>query len=306
MARSRFGFFALIALTLMMLACTASIGFITAEIPSQRRAPHLLESTHTVPERIMEPADTTQSLSFTLDSWDYKIVRCDYSSSHLDTRFTYRLSFTVSGGSLEFFICLAPEANNWALGYPIYVSDSDHWGSTAGVTTERSFRSNVALAFVFNHEGSGSRTISGSVTVDTSGPSIATSLVNNDTYTGTIAITANATDTMTGVESMEILIDDDEKRSTTSGSLDYAWRTTSYSNGNHTIEIRAEDGAGHVSTVIYVVWVDNQWNIFGGSESLGMIVGLGVFAVCIYCGGKGNSWRKKRGGNSVGPPDTWG
>jgi hypothetical protein len=216
-----------------------------------------VESRSSGPIEVMEPADSTQTISLSLGEFDYGIVTSTYSQSHTMEQFTYTITFAVSGGSLEFFICTQTDANLWAMGYEIYIQSSNYWSSTSGVTTTKSFMSNVALAFVFNHESSGSRSVSGSITVDSSPPSITCSLTNNATYNGTVPITASATDSMTGVESMELLIDGTSKKTTSSGSLAYSWGTASYSNGNHTITIKAEDGAGRVATVVYDIWVQN-------------------------------------------------
>jgi len=245
----------------------------------------VLRTAPSEPVKVAELADETQTISLSLSDFDYGIVVSSYSQSNLNKQFMYTITFTVTGGSLEFFICLQPEANLWAQGYDIYISTSNHWASTSGVTTTRNFMSNVALAFVFNHESSGSRSVSGSITVDTSPPSIKSSLIHNATYNGTVAITANATDTMTGVESMELFIDGESKHTASSGLLEYDWNTALYSNGNHTIAIQAKDGAGHGRLVVYELWVENAGFLM---PSLNLLVGLGLggafsAAVIIYC-----------------------
>jgi hypothetical protein len=270
----------MITLTLIVIPL-AIIGFANAKHSSEVRLSRVLETTSLKPVEIMEPADSVQAISLSLGEFDYAIVVSSYSSTHTNSRFTYTLTFTVTGGSLEFIICTQPEANQWAQGYPIYVSTSDHWSSTSGVTTTRSFLSNVALAFIFNHEASGSRSVSGSISIDTSPPSIMCSLISNATYNGTVLITANATDTMSGVESMELLIDDTSKKTTSSGSIEYNWGTTAYSNGNHTITIHAEDGVGRVGEVVYEVWVENTGFLFPNIDSMSLVLGGGLLGVFI-------------------------
>ena len=286
----------LLAVSLLTLICfTGRIE--SADLPYQDGA----ETSNVEPSKQMELA---QTFDFTLDEWDYRIVQCDYSASHLNTRFTYTLTFSVSGGSLEFFICLRPEANIWAAGSPIFISTSDHWGSTSGVTVTKSFQSNVALAFVFNHEGSGSRTVSGSVTVDGSGPSISTSLVSNATYTGTYTITASATDP-SGVDSMEILIDGDSKKNSSSGSINYDWRTTSYDNGLYTVQIRAEDDVGNVNTVTYNVWVENEGFALPNMQGIAILIAMGgLLAACVYWYGNKYGWTKSSTATKP-PPITY-
>jgi hypothetical protein len=273
-------FASMITLSLIVIPI-AVIGFANAEYSTEVSLSRILETVPLEPVEVMELADSTQAISLSLGDFDYAIVVSSYSSSHKNTRFTYTLTFTVTGGSLEFIICLQPEANQWEQGYPIYVSTSDHWSSTSGVTVTRSFLSNVALAFIFNHESSGSRSVSGSISIDTSPPSILCSLINNATYNGTVPITASATDTMSGVESMELLIDDTSKKTTGSGSLEYNWGTASYSNGNHTITIRAEDGVGRVGEVVYDVWVENTGFLFPNIDSMSLVVGGGLLGAFI-------------------------
>ena len=283
----------LAVISILMLTFVISAGILRNTPQTQYQ---VLEEIIEAPEETINLAQSTQTLSFTLGDWDYQVVTCSYSASHLNTYFRYRLSFTVSGGSLEFFICLQPEANLWANGYSIYIDTSDHWGSTDGVTVTRSFQSNVALAFVFNHESSGSRTVSGSVVVDSAGPAVTTSLVNNATYSGTTTIEASATDSFGSVDGMEIYIDGTRKTYSSGGEIAYDWITTGYSNGNHTVSVLAEDDSEHVTNHTYVVWVFNEgFSGFISSNTLGIIGGVGVLLLCMYAYGKRYGFRK--------PPD---
>jgi hypothetical protein len=270
----------MITLSLVVIPI-AAIGFANARHSSEVSLSRILETGSLRPVKVMEPADSVQTISLSLGDFDYAIVVSSYSSAHTYTRFTYTLTFTVTGGSLEFFICTQPDANLWSKGYSIYVSSDEHWSSTTGVTVTRSFFSNVALAFVFNHESSGSRSVSGSISIDTSPPSISCSLISNATYNGTVFITANATDTMSGVDNMELLIDGTSKKTTSSGSLEYNWGTTAHSNGNHTITIRAEDGVGRVGELVYEVWVKNTGFLFPSIDSMSLVLGGGLLGVFI-------------------------
>ena len=184
---------------------------------------------------------------------------------------------------MEFFICSASTAAMWDQGNPIWIDSSDDWPSTSGVTVTRSYRSNVALAFVFNYEGGDSRSVSGSITVDSSGPSVMTSLVDNATYSDVTTITANATDSFTDVDSMAIYIDGDEKEDASGGSIEYDWNTRYSGNGNHSISIIAEDAYGLSTNVTYVVWVENVGLGLTLPDPMIMIVGAGaIIIVVIY------------------------
>ena len=253
----------------------------------------LLDEIVSSPNRSMEPADSTQTFSFSIASWDYHIVTSSYSASHLNTRFTYRISFSVTGGSLEFFICLAPEASAWAHYSPIFLDPDDHWGSTTGVTATRTLYSNVALAFVFNNEHNDGRSVSGSIVVDSSGPAVQTSLLHNATYNETLPIIAYATDTFSSVDSMSIYIDSSKKEDNNTGYIHYDWNTYRYSNGNHSISVLAEDTNGHVTNLTYLVWVYNE-SIPLSINPVGFVGIVAIVAICVYWYGKKNGWRKAK------------
>ena len=273
----------LLTLIALMLVCTTNHDFIVTDIVVQRNGSQTLENSSQIPDRTMQLADTTQTFSFSLDSYDHMIIESSYSSSHLNEFFTYKISFTVTGGSLEFFICIAPVAETWELGYPIYVDTDKYWSSTSGVTVTNKFSSNVALAFVFNHEHSDSRSVSGSITVDTSGPSIACNLINNATYNGTVSINAAATDSISDIDTLSLYIDDVEKVESSSASFNYQWDTNRHSNGNHTIAIIAVDEADQVSLAVFDIWIYNSGPNLGslGLVAIGFAAVVGVPAL-IY------------------------
>ena len=74
-----------------------------------------------------------------------------------------------------------------------------------------------------------------------------TSPANNATVSGTITVTATATDNV-GVTSIQIYIDGTLKSSGTASPLNYSWNTTTATNGTHTIYSKASDAAGNVGT----------------------------------------------------------
>jgi len=84
---------------------------------------------------------------------------------------------------------------------------------------------------------------------DTTAPTTSiTAPANGATVSGTISVTATASDNV-GVTKMEIYIDGALKTSNTNAtSLAYSWNTTTASNGAHTITSKAYDAANNVGT----------------------------------------------------------
>jgi hypothetical protein len=266
---------ALVTVIVIILIGTTNNGFIATETFVQRGDFQVPASTPSCPEKVMSPADDVQSFNFTLDSWEFMIIESEYSASHIEEWFTYKVSFTVTGGSLEFFHCTSTMARQWELGGMIILDSDDHWPSTTGTTVRQTMNSYTSESFVFNHEGSGSRTVTGSIVVDTSPPSISCSLVNNATYNETVSISASATDTVSDIDSIWLYIDDEVVKESYSDSLSFEWDTTDYSNGNHTIVIDAMDDANYYDYIIYEVWVDNP----GLDLSLAAFASIGIVAL---------------------------
>src|SRR5438270_5406656 len=102
-------------------------------------------------------------------------------------------------------------------------------------------------------------------TTDTTAPTTSiTAPANGATVSGTINVTATASDNV-GVTKMEIYIDGALKTSNTNlTSLTYSWNTTTAANGAHTITSKAYDAANNVGTSATVnVTVSN-----GGTQQL--------------------------------------
>jgi hypothetical protein len=86
-------------------------------------------------------------------------------------------------------------------------------------------------------------------TADTTPPSTSvTAPANGATVSGTVSVTATASDNV-GVTKMEIYIDGTLRTSNTNAtSLTYSWNTTTFANGSHSIVSKAYDAAGNVGT----------------------------------------------------------
>ncbi|MHA1965672.1 MAG: Ig-like domain-containing protein [Candidatus Thorarchaeota archaeon] len=289
MGCTRTKFLVLVTLIVMILVSTTNNELIAAETLVQRGEFLHPANTPSDPERLFIISDHTQSFNFTLDSGEHMIVESEYSATHIEQTFTYKVSFSVSGGSLEFFLCSSSDARTWELGGTIFLISTNHWGSTTGVTARRTLNSYTSQSFVFNHEGSGSRTVIGSIIVDTSGPSISCSLVDNATYNETVTITASAVDTVSDIDELRLFIDNQQKKYTSSGSLSYNWDTSEYSNGEYTVKVTAVDELGYLSQKVYSVWVTNSRLDLGlvGAAAVGLVAVIGLYALISL-------WSKRR------------
>jgi chitodextrinase len=113
---------------------------------------------------------------------------------------------------------------------------------------------------VHSKNGSGVESISGDAafstnsTTDTTPPTVSiTAPASGATVSGTIAVTANATDNV-GVTGVQFLLDGANLGTQTSATPPYSvsWDTTGASNGSHTLGAKAFDAAGNVGNAIGV------------------------------------------------------
>lgn len=94
--------------------------------------------------------------------------------------------------------------------------------------------------------------------VDTTAPSVTIgSPQNGATLSGTVSITATATDNV-GVSKMEVLIDGVVVGQSASASVSYSWNSLSYTNATHTIQVRAYDAANNIGSSSASVTVQNN------------------------------------------------
>lgn len=85
-------------------------------------------------------------------------------------------------------------------------------------------------------------------TGDTTAPTVAiTAPANNASVSGTVAITATASDNV-GVAKVEVRVDGALKATLTSSPYTYSWNTSGLT-GGHTIDVRAVDAAGNAKLV---------------------------------------------------------
>ncbi len=97
------------------------------------------------------------------------------------------------------------------------------------------------------------------VTVDNEAPSVAfTNPTEGDPVSGTITIDASASDSVTDVVEIRILIDGSTVVSSDTSSQTFSWSTMSTSDGSHTFTAEATDTAGNTSATTISVTVDNS------------------------------------------------
>jgi hypothetical protein len=98
------------------------------------------------------------------------------------------------------------------------------------------------------------------VAVDNTPPTAAVTSPGTGTVSGTIPITADASDPTpgTGVASVQFLVDGNVVATDTSAPYSTSWNSATTTNGPHAIAVRATDGAGNAATSAAVqVTVDN-------------------------------------------------
>ena len=98
------------------------------------------------------------------------------------------------------------------------------------------------------------------VTLDTAAPTVAiTSPANNSTVSGSVTLTATATDNV-AVSGVQFLLDGANLGAENSGpgpSYSFSWTSTTVANGVHTLSARARDGAGNSSVASVSLTVAN-------------------------------------------------
>lgn len=106
----------------------------------------------------------------------------------------------------------------------------------------------------YEYQGTG-----GSPPSDTTPPTVSILFPpNGSTVSGaTVNITASASDN-TEVTKVDFYIDAQLKSTDTSSPYSYTWDTTGYSNGSHTLMVKAYDPAGNSSSATRTVTVSNQ------------------------------------------------
>jgi hypothetical protein len=88
-----------------------------------------------------------------------------------------------------------------------------------------------------------------SIRVDNTPPVVAvTSPISGSTVSGTVSVTASASDATSGVASVDFLVDGALQTTVTVSPYLFSWNTTAATNGSHVLAARAHDNAGNVTT----------------------------------------------------------
>jgi len=119
---------------------------------------------------------------------------------------------------------------------------------TINVTfTPTGYGARSATLTVTDSAGTQRSTLTGTGTDITPPTTQITAPQNNATVSGTLTVTATASDNV-GVTSIQIYIDGSQAASGTTSPLNYSWNTRTLSNGSHTIFSKAFDAAGNLGT----------------------------------------------------------
>lgn len=119
---------------------------------------------------------------------------------------------------------------------------------------------NLARAAQLKTEIGNFCTLCSSTTPDSTSPTVAISApAANATLNGTATVTATASDNAggSGLDKVDLYIDNSLTTSSASSPLNYSWNTKSISNGSHTITVKAYDKASNISSATNNVTVTN-------------------------------------------------
>jgi hypothetical protein len=203
--------------------------------------------------------------------------------------YAYRLEDTALYGSfdvltssgIDFFICDQSNFDLWTGGH------------TASVYQKHPSVGSADWAFIVPHSDTWymmydntdtlfyQAHVTGTHRIDTTAPTVNLNLDDGSTYSGTVTITASASDEGFGVYSLILYIDGVLTDTEYASSLSYSWDTTRFQDSEHTIRIRAEDGAGHITDVEIDVNVSNLPGllipIVAAGIGIPVIIGLAIF-----------------------------
>jgi len=114
--------------------------------------------------------------------------------------------------------------------------------------------------------------------IDTTAPTIDLNLVDGSTYSGVTEITVSAVDEGFGVYMIDLYIDDVLTDAIYDDYLTYDWQTSSLSDGEHTVRVRATDNVGHVQTEEIDIIVSNVSGLLPlvAAAGIGIPVALGL------------------------------
>lgn len=191
-------------------------------------------------------------------------------------------SFDVlTSSGIDFFLCDDDNFDLWTSGHTasVYVRHPSTGGADWEFIVPYSdtwykMYDNTANLFYQSH-------VVGTHRLDITAPSIDVNLDDGNTYSGRYQIEATASDDGFGVASIQLYIDGTLRETEYGESLAYTWETSSFHDGQHTVRVRAYDGAGHYSDTEVEANVSNLMSLLlpvaVGIVGLGAIIGAAVF-----------------------------
>lgn len=135
-----------------------------------------------------------------------------------------------------------------------------------------------------------------STTPDSTSPTVAISApAANAALNGIVTVTATASDNTggSGLDKVDLYIDNSLTTSTASSPLNYSWNTKSISNGNHTIMVKAYDKASNISSATNNVTVTNV-------DTTAPAAPTGLSATAVDSGQVDLKWNNATGTTVVG------
>jgi len=114
-------------------------------------------------------------------------------------------------------------------------------------------------AVAFDTSGDSGTSATVSVNVDNTPPAVSiTGPTQGSTVSGTVTISASASDSRSGLRSVQFLVDGGSKATVTSTPYQYQWNTKNVKTGWHTITVIAIDNAGISAQTSLTVYVQSK------------------------------------------------
>jgi len=111
----------------------------------------------------------------------------------------------------------------------------------------------------FDTSGDSGTSATVSVNVDNTPPAVSiTGPTQGSTVSGTVTISASASDSRSGLRSVQFLVDGGSKATVTSTPYQYQWNTKNVKTGWHTITVIAIDNAGISAQTSLTVYVQSK------------------------------------------------
>jgi len=203
-------------------------------------------------------------VSLTPSTLNFGLQKLNTTSGAKPARLTNNRSTSLTGISVSI---TGTNAGDFAQTNNCGTSIGAHSGCTINVTFAPSgYSARTATLKVTDSDGTQTSSLKGVVPPTTR----ITNPANGATLSGTVTLTATATDTL-GISSIQIYIDGVLKASSTSSPLNYSWNTLTANNGSHTIYSKAADPSGNtgMSNTITVTVNNPQTQLInnGGFET---------------------------------------